>query len=414
MPESITQSTEAVAPAPDLSQPLTQAPPATPAFNDAFSDLDKLVETVPDKAPVKAEKATPSENPVAKPLVKPAEPSEKKSPEPLEKKVAEPADKKLDAAEKSGKRSPWQVVHDKEAEIATLRKENEALKSSKPNGEWQKERADLLKRIEDRDTRLREREEEIQFAAFEQSDKFKSEYDKPYSNAWNAGRMAVARFKVTDSEGGERPAKPEDFDRLMQLEQSDPEAAATLLGEMFGNKASYVAAHMVKVKESFQRIQDARDEYRTRADEDRKTKSAQTEKETKELSETFEFVRNGAAEKYPDLFAAPDDDAPGKELLGKGEHFANRVFSNGQPVADGDKQLTKSQKSALDAVAWQKLRAFDLQVSRRQKAEARVKELQSELDQYKKSVPGPGDGGAGKSGEGDVPDWEKQLGDMAA
>lgn len=418
MPDIITAPfPESSVPAPSMPAPSQPAGVEVP-FNDAFADLDKLgidtpdakEETAPEKPPVTDKSTKPPEDKVSKPVKLP----EKKQLEPADKKLAEVPDKKpAEADAKTGKRSPWQVVHDKEAEIATLRKELSERDKSKPNGQWEKERADLLKRIEDRDKQLQEKDEKLQYSAFEESDKFKSEYDKPYTNAWNLGRAAVARFKVTDAEGNQRPAKPEDFDNLMALEQQDPERAADLLAEMFGNKAAYVASHIVEVKKAYQRIQDARGEFRTRGDEDRKLKSAQTEKETQELAETFSQVRNTAAEKYPDLFAAPEEDAPGKEVLGKGEHFANRVFSSGQPLAEGDKPLTKAQKSALDAVAWQKLRAFDYQVSRRQKAETRIKELEAELEQYKKSEPGPGDGGGHKPVDGDVPDWEKQLGDMA-
>lgn len=413
-----------------MPEALTSPPPATPAaplpatsqsvggeapFNDAFRDLEGLGIDEPDAKEVAApEKPAPAAKAPEEKALKPtAKPFEKKS-EPEDKKPVDTTDKKPAEPEvKTGKRNPWQLVHDKEAEIAILRKQLSERDSAKPNSQWEKERADLLKRLEERDHRLQEQDEKLQYSAFEESDKFKEEYGKHYTNAWNLGRSAVARFKVTDSEGNQRQAKPEDFDNLMALEQQDPERAAELMTELFGGKAPYVASHIVEVKRAIQRIQDAREDFRTRGAEDRKRQSELAEKETRELAETFSRVKDAAVEKYSDLFKAPDEDSPGKEALGKGEHFANRVFSSGQPLADGDKPLTKSQKTALDAIAWHKLRAFDFQVARRKNAESRIKELETELEQYKKSEPGPGDGGGHKPAEGDVPDWEKQLGDMA-
>lgn len=407
MPGAI-DSPPAPAPAPAVTPSPAPSPGGEAPFNDAFADLDKLVG--------EPEAAAPPEKPekpagLDKPEKKPAEPADKKSAEPTDKKPAEPADKK--GSETTGRRSPWQIVHDKEAEIATLRKQLSERDAAKPNTDWQKERADLLKRIEERDARLKEREQALEYTAFEKSDKFKSEYQKPYENAWNQGRSTVARFKVTDSDGNARTGTPEDFDRLMTLEQSDPEKAAELMAEMFGPKASYVASHIVEVKKAFQRMQDAREDFGKRGEEDRLLKSQQTEKETRELAEVFDTWRNAAVEKYPDIFKATDDDAEGKGLLDKGEHLANRVFSSGQPIRDGDKPLTKQEKSALDAVAWQKIRAFDFQVTAKRRAEARVKELEKELEQYKQSEPGPSDGGGRKPAGDEIPDWDKQLESLA-
>jgi len=406
MPDTIADSTETMAP-PDLSAPLTTPTPTGPAFNDAFADLDKLVEIAPDKAPDKPTTKTP-----AKPAQADTKPVQaEKKPAVVDKAPAETVDKKADTTDpKTAKRSPWQVVHDKEAEIATLRKQIAERDTAKPNNDWQKERADLLKRIEERDARLRERDEAIEFTAFEQSDKFKSEYEKPYSNAWNQGRATVARFQITDKDGNQRPGKAEDFDRLMALEQNDPEAAADLMAEMFGNKASYVAAHIVKVKDSFQRIQDAREDYRVRGEEDRKLKSSRSEQESLEFRERATEFGKSLTEKYADLFKPSEDDPQGKARFTDGETFANRFFN---AALNNDKSIPQEQKAQIAALGYLKLQSYDLQVSRRQRAEARVKELETELEQFKASEPKAGDGAGKKVAEGDVPDWEKLLGDMA-
>src|SRR6185369_10467812 len=184
--------------------PVAEAPSPTPAtdsrpqnganLNDAFSALDALVS--PDtSAPAQPEPQEVEEAPEA-PIQEP-KPKQEVKPEP--KKEAPKQEVKDAPAEPPVKAKTLREAKDMaEAKAKDWERKYKELetKASQPKEDTER------KSLEERLTRLqKERDalyETVKFKAYEESDDYKKNFEKPFVDAFTAAREKVARLKVRE------------------------------------------------------------------------------------------------------------------------------------------------------------------------------------------------------------------------
>jgi hypothetical protein len=409
--------------APDIPQSATVEAP----FNDAFAELDRMISEPGDEP--KEEKST--ETP--KPDATDKKVSDKKGADEKNNKGLEEAAKKKqqdkgqkveDQAEKSGqdgagsdakavRKTPWQLVHQYEAEIATLRKDLETSKSSSGSVKEHPDYKAVQEELKSAKSRADDLESKIRFVSYKDSQEFKDSYEKPYVDAWITGRSRVAGMTVTvdPDTGSTRQGKAEDFDQLMKIHSDDD--AAEFAAVHFGNKASAVLYHRERVQELSAKADRAVEEY--------KTKGSEQEKQAREQSETFnktvgtEVGRlwtdtiKAAEEKYPQWSKPVEGDEKGNQLLAKGVELANKAFASFNVF---DPRLSKEQRAEMvksHTALFNKAAWFDrLAYADAQKAR-KISELEKQLEDYKQSEPGAGSGRRSANGAGAIPSWEDEL-----
>lgn len=381
------------------------APPAAPEFGDAFAAIDALGRE--DGTPAPPEQPPPGDGRVRGPDGKFLKAGEKPPEKPVEKPkpAAEPkADDEIDA-DKLPTRELAKHYHKLKAEQKEWVKKREEYEAKlKAPQEWPEKKtyeqkvADYEKRLEEHTKRVEEYERELQFTNFTKSQTYKDQYEKPLQQAYAAGQAKTAMLQIVERKDGEenvvqaaRDATEKDFDFIMRI--TDERTAIKKAVEMFGDGASVVLAHRENVFQKNGLITEAIKEYQTKGVEREKAIREQNEKYHKEVMGMIDRFQSAAVEKYPMLFKPDDSDPKGNGLLEAGNHLLQRVLKGGVPLKDGEKQMTNEELAIATAAVRNKAAAFDRVNYRRHTLEKRVKELEKELEQFKASKPGNGNGG---------------------
>lgn len=419
--------------APDIPQSATIEAP----FNDAFAELDRIIsdepdETAPETKPDETQGKPDAQDKKASASEKKTQPNDKNKKgmeASKDKREDAPEDKKggddkakggsgTDAAPDTGKsarKTPWQLVHQYEAEISTLKKDLETARGGSPKDH--PEFKALQERAEAAQKRADELENRIRFVSYKDSQEFKDKYEKPYVDAWITGRQRVAGMTViTDPETGEsRKGTPEDFDTLMKIVSDD--AAAEFAAEHFGNRASSVMYHREKVQELSGQADRAVEEYRTKGSEQEKQAREQAETFNKtvstEVGKLWNEGINGASEKYPQWSKPVEGDEKGNQLLARGLEMANKAFASFNVF---DPKLSKEQRSEmvrLHTALFNKAAWFDRLAYQKQAVDKENAELKKQLEEFKASAPGAGSGRRGKTDEAALNGWEAELDKLA-
>ncbi len=418
----------ALAPAPELATAAATAD-ALPPSTDAGFDFSKLESqgVNNDGSPAKENPASRKPEPAPKPEVKPAEPKPEVKPAAEVKPDAAKPDAAVKPAEAGSEVKPdkpltgWQFGRQKEKEAKELQTKLEAAEArakqleSKPHTPADDpERQKLAARLE-------ELESEIRFVNYEKSAEFRDKYQQPYQKkaqelTKEAGELIVDRPDGTFT----AMTSAEFWDVVTAPSLNDAVKAARALFPEDHTKANQVLAMRKEVKASWDSMQQAKEEYRTKGAEREKQnqlqeqqKRQQQEHETKAQAEARQSKwaeMNDAALKNPNLkefFQAADDDAKGKELLTKGLKAADRAFGVGDRDTDGNllgddgKPVSEDDLIALHSVVRNKAGAFNYVANRYRAANARIAELEKELEQFRGSQPTGGKPAADKPANGD-------------
>ncbi len=376
----------AVAPAP------SPAPPQSDPLNNAFADIDEILKE-PEAAP-----EPPPKDKEPEPKDEPPKPDQKAKIEPTEFDPKKAAPKQLREAYEKAK-----------AELAKERAEREIDKKQYSQPKEDPEKKDFMERAERHSKRAQELENELKFAKYERSEEYLEKYYKPYERAFGTGRAKAAAIKVSDGEGNLRPGTAEDFDAYMGI--GDEEAAADYAEKVFGKHKTAMEYHREEVRKLGAATQSAIEDFRKKGSEREKEWQENQSKAMKAAGETWAMLNKTAVEKYPVLFKAPDEDTKGSELLSKGFETADRAFTNGAPLKEGQKALNALELMQIRSAMRNKAAAFDYQVYLKQQALAKIKKLESDLAAYKKSEPRGGEGRSDKTTSADG--WEAELAEMA-
>jgi hypothetical protein len=404
------------------SPPVVEAPPAAPAapeLGDAFAAIDALGRD--EGTPTPPEQPPPGDGRVRGPDGKFLPKTGDKPPEkPVEKpngKVPDPPkpDDDIDPTKLKTSELAKHYHKLKAEQKEWLKKQEDYEKKLKAPAEWPEKKtyeeklAEREKKIEEYNKRVADYEQELQFTNFTKSQAYKDQYEKPLTQAYKAGQAETATLEIVERKDDaenivqpRRDATTADFDKVMSI--SNNRDAVKLAVQLFGEAAPVVLAHRKAVFEKNALAEEAIKEYQSKGVEREKVLREQSEKASKEYSGMVENFQKAAAEKYPALFKPDESDPEGNALLDQGNHLLQRVLKNGAPLKDGEKQMTGEEYAIAVAAVRNKAGGFDRVNRRRHIAEKRVKELEKELEQYKSSRPGNGDGnGRGGPVEDDDP-----------
>jgi len=394
--------------APPLAAPAAPAPsrPGAPGPNlsSAFDSLEK-VGTQPENNPPTIPKSaaqksvdTAKENDPTKPPADPKPPEEVKTDEapdppktdepPPPPKPKKPADFLRDELTKT------------KAERDQFKAEIEKLKAPKEDPE----KKTLTEQLETERKRREELEQEMRFTNYEKSPEYKEKFEKPYTDAWNAGRSWVSQLKVTDAEGNSRLATSQEFDALMNLSFSDPDRAAEEIATLFGNKAASVTSHIFEVQKAARAANEAVETYRKQGSEREKQTFESRQKRQKEVSDRWSEVRKPEAipDKWKPFLTPKDGDDEGNKLLEAG--YAK--FDEAMGLDARTARNAEERDAILGKTAAQRHLAANARrlIKWLEQRDSKIAELEKSLAEYQKSEPGEGDGKPAAKGKGPAPD----------
>lgn len=351
-----------------------------------------------------------------KPEAKPAEqkPAEKAP----EKAVEKPDGKPVEAA-KPGDAKPdkpktaWQLVREREKELAELRTKHEtvereytALKTKPQTPADDPEKKSLIEK-------LNKLEEAIQLKDFEKSDRYQKEYYEPWVKAHNSaiGEAMELMIETPDDATGEIKVRGvTQQEAYAVVTAQSKEEAIKIARKIFpadgdADKRNALVATRKEAYGALQKLWGAKEEFRTKGQEWEKAEKAkeqqtQAQRQAADQSRQTKWAElNELAIKNPalkDLFTAADDDAKGKELLTKGLKAADRAFGIGERDAQGNllgddgKPVDEDTMIASHSAVRNKAGAFNF-VAYKLRAELSAHEAtKKKLAEYEKSVPGTG------------------------
>lgn len=399
----------AAAPAPTTITPSTPAPAPE-------SDPRSAAQRITAKAFRREEPKAPEPKPEPKPEPPQAKPEPPKTAEkPQEKPVettTKPAETKVEAPVEKGKKTPWQIVHERDDQIKVLTKQLEELqgKSVEDHPKYK----ELSAAVEASKKQAEEALEKLRFRAYEDHPEFKEKYVEPYESAWNTGRERISKLTLTDADGNTRKGTAQDWDSLYQLRLSDPDQAAEIMGTMFGVKAAAVEAQMLSVDERLNAMQSARERFKkegmARIKQEQEQRSSSMKAMGEQISKSFQTHYDAIPKEHPELFNEVEGDEKGNTALKAGYDAARRAFAQ---LNLADPNLTPEQREQvirLHAETLHYAAASRRLIEWRQADQALIAELKAKIAEYEKSEPGGGDGGQQKEQEeGMVSRVEKRL-----
>ena len=372
--------------APPAPAPATAATAAAPPAKSAAAPAAAKTDAPPAEAPPEGEAKAGSTfdetfaeiDALAKPPAKKEEKEKEKPPE-KEKPAKDSAQ-----PEPSADALP---LKDLRKAYATFKEENAALKkqlaerAEKPVTD--EERKQITERIAAAEKRRDELETAIKFKDYTRSTEYQEKYVTPLKKASNAMVSEVGRMMLTDPDTGEqRQVTKDDLARLVDL---DTQPAAKLAREWFGDVAPEVLAHRRKIIDLHQASREALEKYQTEGAEIEKRQNAEREAAQEASNKMFTTLNTEAITKYPEFFAPDDADPEGNKLLEQGFAMADMAFS-------GDPRLTSEQRIKLHSQVRNRAAGFARMVHRNRQIQAKLDEVTKELEEFKKSEPGAGDG----------------------
>lgn len=346
-------------------------------------------EDPPASAPSPAKPEDKTKPPISPKTTEPEKPAAAAAEEPEPTTEPAPATEPKPGDKKGDKRvSPWKLVDEYKAKNAELEKQL-VERAALP----EKEKKEFLSRIEEIQKRNEELEDAIRFVNYRKSKEFQTKYQEPYQKAWSSAISELREIPVIVGEGQTRPATAQDMLNLVNLPLAE---ARTQAEALFGPFANDVMAHRKTIKQLW--------DTQAQALEEAEKNGAQREKEQIELSrkrigeiqeqidQTWQSANETATkdEKHGKYFLPIEGDEEGNQKLAKGYELVDRAFRENPK----DPNLTAEQRKSIinrHAAVRNRAAAYGRLVYLKEQAEARISELEKELDEIKSSTP-PGGG----------------------
>lgn len=392
--------------APPMSPSAIPSAPAKPGspLQDAFDTLDNYAKD-PDASPTKitpspVEKRRQDKKAAEAPAPKKEEPkpAEETKPEEEEKKTEETKAETTKPTTPEKPKKPADFLREKlaktERERDSFKAEVEKYKASKPTEDPQVKA--LQERFDAQANELQTLREELKYADYSKSSEFKEQYEKPFHDAYANAVKKTTSFKLTDAQGNSRHATQADFDKLVTL---DDNSAADLANELFGEtKASLILLERDKVLEKAAAQQKVLEDFRKNGAEREKQLQQQHAEQYKRENEIWEKLNTEAKEKHPEFFKPVEGDDKGNQMLERGYARMQAAF-NGGKWTDKDgivHTLSRQELINLHNEMFNKSAGFNAIVHRKDtkinSLQAEVDALKKELEQFKSSEPGKGEG----------------------
>ncbi len=369
-----------VAPAPAAAP----AAPAAPVEQPTTAKPGSAKEGVFKAFRAKAEAAANTPPPTARPAA-PAAPDPKASTVPVVPADAPKDDEPPKDLPPEKKTSPWKLVKEKEARVKELEARTAELEKLKITPERQKQ-------IDALEAKAKALEEEIRFADYTKSDDYKENYLKPYEQAWHRALTDLNELTIADANGQERPIGAQDILELVNLPLQQARAAAE---EKFGPFANDVMQHRKEIRQLAEKQNTAVEEARTKGAERDELRRQEFERVNATMNTeimdgwTKSNEKVLAHEKYGAFFKPVEGDQEGNQRLAKGFELADRAFSENPR----NPNLSAEQRAAIidrHAAVRNRCAAFGRLVYQNTQAQARIKELETQLGTYKAADPAAG------------------------
>lgn len=402
-------------PEPAVAEPPVETPAAStaaapePQFTNFSDDLDAIgasehSDATPDPTPPPTKPAAPAKPDASKDAAKATPPAAKPATKPASAATPAKTDDKVPQ-----KTPELRAAYDRvKAEAEQLRAE---LAQAKADGASKKEleaiRAEHAAAIKEK----QDLADELRFANYERSPEYKNTHLEPLNKAFVAAYQAMDELTVTQEDGTERKATPDDFNSLINLPLGQAVKQAKAL---FGDASAEALAHRSKILELERNRKEALSSWKTKsADRETQTKTQQEQFVT-QTKERFNSYIKTVSEKHAELYApsqAGEDgvsmDPEGDALLEKGSELADKAFGNYQ-LKPGEKPMTHQDLIDLQADMRLRAAAFGRQVLRVNRLTAENKALKAKIEALEKE-PGPGGKPTGEPRDrGTATSWEDQ------
>lgn len=324
-----------------------QAPPEEPKAKPA-TEPEPLVPAQPPEPPADQKEPTPTED---------KKPGEAQKPSPAEELLA-------DISAKPAQPDERLAIQDKLEGPKQLREAYQKLKE-----EHAKVKSEYESRIEELERANKKLAEELKYAEYTKSPEYRAKYVEPLQKRIENAYKLVQRLPVTAED---RLGKPEDINELFAMWSRNPHEAITNAHERFDNAAQLVIDQIAAIAEANEEATKAAEQFKREYEE---TLAKKRVREKQIWEQTIEREAN----KRPDLFKF-DDDAELKRIADKYASYAEIALLGSDDLSDDE--LTE-----IKAIARNMIVAFGPLAHDRARLQAKVKELENELEQYRQSSP---------------------------
>lgn len=311
------------------------------------------------------------------------------------------ADDQEPAAKPAPKQEPAKTEDHSKAPVEKLREAYEKLKTEfsttaaerdltrkemaefKSKAERYEERIKSLEAAELRAKELEEKvvsyDERLRVTDYLNHPEFHSKYVKPVADALQSAHQLVAEMVVETDEGA-RQATPQDFDTVLRAPNLTE--ASRRAKELFGPD---LASTIVERRQAVLMAEKSRLEAVKNAGlESEKAMKARQAFEAEQRSKAkteFERISSQLAEKYPQLYKAPDGDKEAESARKAGEELA-RLILEGQPA-----EMAPDQYLTNVAKIYHRAASFPMRELAVNRLQAENEALKAKLSAYEKSTP---------------------------
>lgn len=387
--------------APPTTPPPTSTPPPAPP---SPPPAPPVVSEAPDKGTTDATNPFDAQYEKLKAKPTPAKPEDKK---PDDKSAGDKIDAtppaKDDKKVSEGPKALRDQLEKTNGELKTTRERLQQLESKEK--EWEargKDTTALAAQIAAEKKEKETLQSELRALKQEASPEFKDKYDKPFNQAAEYAKRVIEQMTVTETnDAGEPVTRQATWDDFAQLYRMPSNKSIKLINQMFGDTAPVVIQEMRELQKLDYTRQTALQEEKAQWSQREQADTAKRAQEREGIQSMWQTVNKDIAEKHPEFYQSDPADPDGNTLLEDGYKMVDSALSNRE-------SMTMQQKVILDANIRHRAAAFGREVHRRQKAEARVAELEAEKAELK----GSGPGSTKRAGDGapavDV-DWKDDL-----
>lgn len=242
---------------------------------------------------------------------------------------------------------------------------------------------ELEKRLAETEGETKSAKQRLAELDFSKSDEFKQKYIEPWQKTWKEAVELVTSLQVLDENG--EPARAgtgSDFDSIRKLPVQLRRAEAA---RMFGDAGPEV----VDLIRDMQRMEKSGHEAIEAQSKNFETIQAERQKKASEESRQFGDYRTAAQRQletdFPEYFSADHyKDSPElQQHLKDGYEFVDSA-------SERQSSMTPDERAATTAVIRSRAAAFPLMWARQQAGDAKIAELEKELEQFRGSDPGKG------------------------
>jgi len=397
----------APAPSGDRGANPLESPQLEAGFDSAFpveDGEDNTPAPPPERkpAPAKPAPAAAPAKPAAGAKLAPAAPPAA-DPYALPKEVAESKDLKQVREFAYGQNKRAKAL---EAEKAALQTKFDEISATVPKTEA--ERAALAKKVETFQKQVESYEERIRLTDFKQSEKYKTEFEKPYVKAFQKAVADIEKCPLTykDAENNDqtRQGTSSDLGYLLNLERR---AARVEAQKHFPEDWQDIMAHYDKVVPLREASIESEANYKANWKTIEQENATKRATETTQIQEAWSAVNKDLAEKHPE-FSPRDGDAEGNKLIESELKTADLFFT------DARQKLSVKDRVILDATMRNRFAAHKRLVRDVAAKDATIAELNATIAELRGSTPGApkavgGESKGGEESEGAVSSFDKKF-----